>query len=139
MTKLPHMAEIFLIYAMAKIVYSMVKIATTTKLDIVHSLTILTSVKGMWYSDHHIYSEPRSLKLAEMVWDVTADCNVLIMFVMAITAVMAIIAVIPVIAIMTNGYNDVDDQYECDRLITYEFCYIWCISYKFCYKLGHHG
>ena len=47
MTKLPHMAEILLIYAMAKIVYSMVKIATTTKLDIVHSLTILTSVKGM--------------------------------------------------------------------------------------------
>ena len=56
-----------------------------------------------------------------MAWDVTADCNVLIMFVMAITAVMAVISVI---AIMTNGYNDVDDQYECDCLITYEFCYI---------------
>ena len=62
--------------------------------------------------------------MAEMAWDVTADCNVLIMFVMAITAVMAIMAVIPVIAIMTNGYNDVDDQYECDCLITYEFFYI---------------
>ena len=44
------MAEIFLIYDMAKMVY-MVKIAITTKLDIVHCLTILTSVKGMldWF------------------------------------------------------------------------------------------
>ena len=45
-----------------------------------------------------------------MAWDVAADCNVLIMFVMAITAVMAIMAVIPVIAIMTNGYNDLEDH-----------------------------
>ena len=59
-----------------------------------------------------------------MACDVTADCNVLKMFVMAITAVMAIMAVIPVIAIMTNGYNDLEDHYECDYLITYEFCYI---------------
>ena len=47
--------------------------------------------------------------MAELAWDVTADCNVLIMFVMAITAVMAIMAVIPVIAIMTNGHYDLDD------------------------------
>ena len=62
--------------------------------------------------------------MAELAWDVTVDCNVLKMFVMVITAIMAIMAVIPVIAKMTNGYNDLEDHYECDCLITYEFCYI---------------